>query len=83
MGACPARQTQVPRVVVRNTAAQAARARANWKLLVRRVSRLLRLRRRWSALGRFLQQPRVQDLVLGLERRQGQLRRVQAAPFRR
>ena len=81
MGVCPSRQAL--RALARNTVAQSLRARANWKLLVRRIGRILRLRVRWAALGLFLQTPRIQDLVVGLERRKGQLRRVRAAPFRR
>ena len=85
MGNCPARSAQPVRrgLVRQNTAVQAARAKVNWHHAVQLVARILRLRKRWAALGRYLQTPRIQDLVLGLERRQGQLRRVQPAPLRR
>lgn len=51
------------------------RARANWKRAVRQISIILRLRRRWAALGRFLQDERLHDLTFHLERKNGRLRR--------
>ena len=47
---------------------------------VRRVINLLRLRRRWAAYGRILQQQPRCDLWVGLERRSGRLVRVYPAP---
>ena len=82
MGNCPARSALPVRLglVRQNTAAQAAKAKVNWHRAVQLVARILRLRKRWAALGRYLQTPRIQDLVLGLERRQGQLIRRRPAP---
>ena len=82
MGNCPARSVPQDRRQAHraNTAAQSARARSNWHKAVQIVARILRLRRRWAALGRYLQGPRIQDPVLGLERRQGQLVRRRPAP---
>ena len=56
-----------------------ARVRVAWRRATRRVLQLLRLRRRWSDLGRWLQQPWVQSIVAGLERRHGVLVRVTPA----
>ena len=86
MGNCPARAVQQTRPVhLRpiNNAAQAARARLHWRRAVRHIAPILRLRRRWAALGRHLQAQRIQDLVQGLDRRRGVLTIVQPAPFRR
>ena len=83
MGNCLARaqpQVRVGQGRHANTAAQTARAKLNWHRVIQVVARILRLRRRWAALGRYLQGPRIQDLVLGLERRQGQLVRRRPAP---
>ena len=86
MGVCPARAQQpvAPQQVQQGTlAARSLRARAHWHQAVQVISRILRLRRRWAALGRYLQGQRIQDLVIGLERRQGQLVRRHPAPFAR
>ena len=66
-------------VRIQNSPQQSAKARANWKLGFRRVHRILVQRRLWAELGHFLQADPIQDLVLGLERRGGQLVRVRAA----
>ena len=47
--------------------------------LTNRISRLLRLRKRWAALGQFLQLPRVQNIFFGLDRQRGQLVRRMVA----
>ena len=58
---------------------QPSAARLRWRQAVRRISQILRLRRRWASLGRHLQLPRIQSLVSGLERRGGRLIRRRAA----
>ena len=86
MGTCPFRR-QAPDPVHEpaargrqqcrvNSPAQTARAIRRWLWAGRKVRRVLRLRRLWAALGTSLQDNWVQDLVLGLERRGGQLVRV-------
>ena len=80
--ACPSRRPLVRLPVCRaNTAEESARARRHWKALTKRISRLLRLRKRWAALGQFLQLPRVQNIFFGLDRQRGQLVRRMAAPL--
>jgi len=68
-------------------AAEAARRRARtrlaWRRAVRKIGQILRLRRRWSDLGRWLQQGWIQDLVDGLQRRGGRLDRIRPAALRR
>ncbi len=61
---------------------ETARQRAvrRWRQAAQYVLRILRLRRKWAAVGRHLQLGRIRDLVAGVERRGGQLRRVAAAP---
>ena len=90
MGGCPARQPAaqpVPPLQVRAAQLQQAqvappsRARRLWHSAVQQIALVLRLRRRWAALGQHLQGRRIQDLVLGLERRQGQLIRRRPAPL--
>ena len=66
-----------------NTVAQSAHAKVNWHRAVQLISRVLRLRTRWAALGRYLQGPRIQDLVKGLDRKKGQLVRSSPAPLLR
>ena len=85
MGNCPGRLQQgLPRRAQQgNYAAQSLRARSRWHQAVQVIARVLRLRKRWAALGKYLQAARIQDLVKGLERRQGQLVRAQAAAARR
>ena len=51
-------------------------ARFRWKLAVERISRILRLRRRWNRIGVHLQSSRIQSLVEGLERRRSRLTRI-------
>ena len=50
-----------------------------WKQAVRYISRLIRLRKHWSTLGRHLRTPRIRDLVSGIARHRGTLRRESAA----
>ena len=57
-------------------------ARRRFVTAVRRVINLLRLRRRWAAYGRILQQYPRSDLWIGLERRRGRLVRAHSAPIR-
>ena len=52
------------------------RLRAIFKNTVKRVCHLLRIRRRWAAVGQALQQPAVHDLFKGLSRVRGVLRRT-------
>ena len=54
----------------------AARRRVLWRRAFAYIARVLRLRRRWSALGLHLQTPRIQNLVSGITRRSGTLLRV-------
>ena len=80
MGICPSRQQhQSPLLRLRNTRPQSIRARRNWHHLVQRISRVLRLRRKWAAVGVYLQQHRIKDLVQGLERHRGHLVRKRPA----
>ena len=89
MGGCPARQPAAQpvlpvqvRLVQQGPAQQVpSRARRLWHSAVQQIALVLRLRRRWAALGQHLQGRRIQDLVLGLERRQGQLIRRRPAPL--
>ena len=53
-----------------------AKARAVFVNAVRRVIHLLKLRRRWSAYGRILQQYPRKDLWTGLRRENGRLVRT-------
>ena len=67
MGLCPSRApAPVP----------SQRARSLWRLAARRIRKILHQRRLWSELGRYLQDPAIQDLVLGLERVRGHLIRT-------
>ena len=50
-----------------------------WKQALRYISRILRARNRWAVTGRHLQQPRIRDLVSGIARHRGTLRRESAA----
>ena len=50
-----------------------------WRQALRYISRLLRIRKRWAVTGRYLQQPRVRDLVSGIARHRSILRRESAA----
>ena len=56
------------------------RARGRFRRVVRRVIHRLRLRIAWSAVGRWFQDPLCKDLVFGLTRVQGRLRRSEPAP---
>jgi hypothetical protein len=53
-----------------------------WRQAIQYITRILRTRRQWAATGRHLAQPRIQDLVSGLDRRKGQLRRTATAAVR-
>ena len=77
MGACPSR-AQVPsraRAEGRNQGRRLDLA-AKWRQAVRRVVILLRIRKRWAAMGMALQQERIQSLFEGLERKKGKLVRT-------
>ena len=52
-----------------------SKLKAVFKRAVRRISHLLRIRKRWAATGRLLQDPRIQSLVDGLDRVGGVLTR--------
>ena len=56
------------------------RVRNLWRRAVRHIVLLFRLRRKWSALGRHLQLPRIHTLFTGFQRDHGRLRRVSPAP---
>jgi hypothetical protein len=53
------------------------RARGHWRRLVRRITHLLRIRRRWAATGQALQS--VSGLFTDLERIRGKLVRTKPA----
>ena len=65
MGNCSHRRPLAVQVAppLHNTAAQAARARLRWRKAIRRVVRLLKVRRLWAELGRYLQTPEVLTLT--------------------
>ena len=50
-----------------------------WKRAVRYISRLLNARKRWARLGKYLQDPRIQSLLEGIERKKGVLKRTSVA----
>ena len=62
------------------TFVQTRRARGRFRNAVRRVIHRLRLRKAWSAVGKWFQDPLRKDLVHGLTRVQGRLRRSEPAP---
>ena len=81
MGVCPSRRIALPRnrginAQVPLTAELSRVARTRWQTAFKRVRKILRQRRIWSELGRYLQDPAIQDLVLGLERVRGRLLRT-------
>ena len=81
MGNCPSRSRQPilhPIHRVKNSALQASRAIKRWHWAVRATTRILRLRKRWAKLGIYLQTPRIQSLIEGLERKKGLLIRVKS-----
>jgi hypothetical protein len=55
------------------------RRRTLWRQPFFYIARILRLRKRWSALGRHLQALRIQDLVSGVTRKYGILSRIHSA----
>ena len=61
-----------------HTLEQSFAIRVRWRAAVRTIARLLRLRQRWAALGRLLASV-PSDLWSGLERRAGELVRVEQA----
>jgi hypothetical protein len=63
----------------RNTAAESVRARRNWHRAFRSITWIMRLRRRWAAIGMFLNHPNILSLTQGLVRRHGVLRRTATA----
>ena len=52
-----------------------------WKRATAYILRVLRLRRKWAYLGRYLATHRIQDLVVGLSRRTGALTRIYDPAF--
>ena len=62
------------------TFVQTRRVRGRFRNAVRRVIHRLRLRKAWSAIGKWFQDPQLKDLVYGLTRVQGRLRRTERAP---
>ena len=81
MGACPSRRTATPATTepLRNSAEQSARAKSRWVTATRHIRHLLRLRRLWAEIGRYLQRPELLTLTQGLDRRGGHLVRTLAA----
>jgi hypothetical protein len=78
MGACPSRaRTPDPPVEVPRSTTARLKARTHWKQAVEYISRILRLRRKWSQVGRHLQNPRVKAVSAGLTRVKGKLTRTQ------
>ena len=63
-----------------HTFVQTRRVRGRFRRFVRRVIHRLRLRKAWSAVGKWFQDPQCKDLVFGLTRVQGRLRRSEPAP---
>ena len=62
------------------TLVQTRRARGRFRNAVRRVIHRLRLRKAWSAVGKWFQDPLCKGLVHGLTRVQGRFRRSEPAP---
>lgn len=62
------------------TFVQTRRARGSFRNAVRRVIHRLRLRKAWSRIGQWFQDPQLKVLVYGLTHVQGQLRRNERAP---
>ena len=54
----------------------------HWRHAANYVVRVLRIRKRWAATGKHLQQPRIRDLVAGISRKGGNLWRVSSAAVR-
>ena len=54
----------------------------HWRHAANYVVRVLRIRKRWAATGKHLQQPRIRDLVAGISRKGGNLWRVSSAAIR-
>ena len=65
-----------------HTVVQGRRAQRRFKTAVRRIIHWLLLRKRWSAVGRLLQQQPRLDLWVGLRRVNGRLTRQDPAPIR-
>lgn len=51
-----------------------SQAKRRWIFAVRRISFLLRLRRKWARIGQWLNKEEVKDLTHHLERKKGKLR---------
>ena len=60
------------------TPEQSTRAIRNWQFLGKLVRRHLKLRIKWAALGKYLDQPNLLSLTAGLDRVKGKL--VRTAP---
>ncbi len=56
-----------------------SRIRGLFRRAVNRIVHLLRIRRRWAAVGQALQDNRIQSLFAGLRRDHGHLIRIEAA----
>ena len=72
----------VERVIVHvrpNSAAQSSRARSRWQRAFRSITWVLKLRRRWAAIGVFLNHPNILSLSQGLTRQHGILHRTASA----
>ena len=79
MGSCPSRR---PSCQEPPGEATEERARRRWKAATRRICHVLRIRKHWAAIGRALQEPRLQSLVEGTERRHGVITRIPPKPRR-
>ena len=53
-----------------------ALAAKRWKKAVKKILNILRLRRAWHRRGLYLQHPWIKDLVEGLTRKDGELKRT-------
>ena len=87
MGNCQRRAAPLFAAPLFARARDPVRVRNLWLRAVRRIVHILRIRRRWAIVGLALQEPRLQAIFEGLERRRGVLVRVlpkaKARVFRR
>jgi hypothetical protein len=85
MGNCAHRLRAVPLFAAArrvNRPEESARALRNWakvRAKLRRIRRYIRLRLYWHHIGVYLQDPSIQSLLLGIERRAGKVVRARSA----
>jgi hypothetical protein len=78
MGACPSRaRTPDPQAEEPERPRAKSKAKLHWIQAVEYISRILRLRQKWSKVGKHLQNPRVKAVSAGLTRVKGKLIRTQ------